>query len=345
MRHALDDNQKIYDFYRMSDSREISSAAGVVESTSHIDAPFGTFDSKTWSLDGKVHISEHHNTISENVFFAGHASFAGLEMHFSLMSGPLYWKLKGVNGLIHAPMQHNTTYIASDARGKHAYEPGENYHSFDVYLPLDYLHKWQGESKVLDRFLDDIDHDRTSQLSARTMPVGVDIQRIINQILVAPFTGLSKRLYLESKIAELFAIQLQMAESANVIEKRKNFALNAYDREQIQEVASHIKMNLANPSSIVDLSRSFGVNEHKLKNGFKEIFGTTIFDYLQQVRMQEAKKYLLDSDKPIKSIAEISGYQHVSAFSVAFKKFYDFTPGEVRSGLVKSGADSSEILV
>ena len=336
MKHALDDNQKIYDFYGMSDSREISSVCGVKESKSHIDAPFGTFDSKIWSLDEQVHISHHQTKISEPVFFSGHASFAGLEMHFSLMSGPLYWKLKGVNGLIHAPMQHNVTYIASDARGKHAYEAGEDYHSFDVYLPLDYLHKWQGESKILDRFLNDIDHDRTSQLSSHTMSVGADIQKIINQILASPFTGFSKRVYLESKIAELFAIQHQMAESGEVISKRKNFALNAYDREQIREVASHIQMNLASPSSIIDLSRQFGVNEHKLKNGFKEIFGTTIFDYLQQLRMEEAKKYLLDSEKPIKFIAEMTGYQHVSAFSVAFKKFYDFTPGELRAGLVRN---------
>ena len=127
-----------------------------------------------------------------------------------------------------------------------------------------------------------------------------------------------------------------MAESGEVISKRKNFALNAYDREQIREVASHIQQNLANPSSIVDLSKQFGVNEHKLKNGFKEVFGTTIFDYLQQVRMKEARKYLLDSEKPIKSIAEMAGYQHVSAFSVAFKKFYDLTPGELRAGSARN---------
>ncbi len=60
------------------------------------------------------------------------------------------------------------------------------------------------------------------------------------------------------------------------------------------------------------------------------MFGTTVFGYLFDYKMQLAKQYLLDTEKPISEVALLCGYEYVSHFSTAFKRKYGFSPLEMR---------------
>ena len=73
-----------------------------------------------------------------------------------------------------------------------------------------------------------------------------------------------------------------------------------------------------------------GMNEFKLKAGFKQVFGISMFDYLIKKRMQEARSLLLETDKPIKEIASLTGYSTKQSFLNAFKKYFHDTPGSFR---------------
>jgi AraC-like DNA-binding protein len=73
-----------------------------------------------------------------------------------------------------------------------------------------------------------------------------------------------------------------------------------------------------------------GTNEYTLKNGFKALFGTTVFGYLFDYRMRLACQYLLDTEKTIQEIAGVVGYEYQSHFATAFKRRYGASPQAYR---------------
>ena len=75
-----------------------------------------------------------------------------------------------------------------------------------------------------------------------------------------------------------------------------------------------------------------GTNECTLKNGFKKLFGATVFAYLFDYRMGMARNYLLDTDKTIQEIAELVGYDYHSHFATAFRRKFGLSPREYRGG-------------
>jgi AraC-like DNA-binding protein len=79
-----------------------------------------------------------------------------------------------------------------------------------------------------------------------------------------------------------------------------------------------------------DDDKNAGINEFKLKHGFKEVFKNTVFGYLSDYKLLKAKELLADSSKDIKSISDELGYSSVQHFSNAFSKKFGISPGKAR---------------
>ena len=83
-------------------------------------------------------------------------------------------------------------------------------------------------------------------------------------------------------------------------------------------------INLNKISNYVSLSKNYFCNI------FKKETGMTIWDYLIRIRMEEAKRMLLDTDQKTYEISERVGYDDPSYFGRLFKKYTGFTPIEFR---------------
>lgn len=83
------------------------------------------------------------------------------------------------------------------------------------------------------------------------------------------------------------------------------------------------------------LSRMVALNEFKLKAGFKQVFHTTIYEYLRQIRTEEAVE-LMKEDLTLEQIAGNVGYKSLRGFTQAFTKCAGKTPAEWRRQSVKS---------
>jgi AraC-like DNA-binding protein len=73
-----------------------------------------------------------------------------------------------------------------------------------------------------------------------------------------------------------------------------------------------------------------GTNEYKLKYGFKQIYGTTIFRFLTQERLRKSKTLIQHSSLSLKEIAYMNGFKSAAHFSRAFRDKYGKTPTELR---------------
>ncbi len=77
------------------------------------------------------------------------------------------------------------------------------------------------------------------------------------------------------------------------------------------------------------LVRKSGMNADKLKKGFKEMFGTTIFDFYQGQRMEHARYLLYEKGLSVTEVSDMLGYSSISHFSTAFKKHTGLKPCEL----------------
>ena len=152
------------------------------------------------------------------------------------------------------------------------------------------------------------------------------MEKIVWEIINSKYQGFLGTLYLESKALELLTVQL---ESLLNYEKRKKIPyITPDDIDKIYEARNILIKNIENPPTIIGLARLAGINEFKLKKGFKEIFGTTVFGYLKKHRMEYANKLILDGGVNVSQIAYTVGYSNVSHFITAYKNEYGVTPGE-----------------
>ncbi|MDR6784983.1 AraC-like DNA-binding protein [Pedobacter africanus] len=69
----------------------------------------------------------------------------------------------------------------------------------------------------------------------------------------------------------------------------------------------------------------------KLKDGFKALFGTTIFGLVRELRMVNARRLLLDEKLQVNEVAEKVGCQHPHHFAVAFRRRFGILPGTLKS--------------
>lgn len=83
---------------------------------------------------------------------------------------------------------------------------------------------------------------------------------------------------------------------------------------------------LANPPSLMSLARQVGLNDRKLKQGFRQVFGTTAFGYLHNHRMEQARSLLLENQLSVTAVAHSVGYTNLCAFSTAFRKKFGVSP-------------------
>lgn len=151
------------------------------------------------------------------------------------------------------------------------------------------------------------------------------MQVIVSQILTYSSHSPTRLLFLESKALELIALQLEQSILAPC-EKERIYSLSSAEIEQLYEARNIVTENMLQPLSLSEIARRTGLNEFKLKRGFRQLFGTTVFGFLRQIRMEHARLLLEDGCMNVKEISWAVGYNDPGRFSDAFKRQYGLRP-------------------
>ncbi|MCX6210189.1 MAG: AraC family transcriptional regulator [Bacteroidetes bacterium] len=151
-------------------------------------------------------------------------------------------------------------------------------------------------------------------------------RNVLDALLNNSYTGALENIFVNAKIHELLLYSLDCL----VEEKNEGFACKFLEDEHslnaIYNSRDILIENIGNPITIRELSRKVAINECYLKKGFKEIFGTTIFDFYQQQRMEHAKYLLYEKGLSVTDVSGLLGYSSISHFSAAFKKHTGLKP-------------------
>jgi AraC family transcriptional regulator len=104
--------------------------------------------------------------------------------------------------------------------------------------------------------------------------------------------------------------------------------LAQFERRRLHEAREFLLQDLSAPPTIAQIALKVGLNQFKLKKGFKQLFNTSIYAYFQSERMKRAQALLLHNN--VTETAMILGYSNVSHFSAAFRKQFGVLPGSLR---------------
>jgi len=151
------------------------------------------------------------------------------------------------------------------------------------------------------------------------------ISSCINDIKNNSYDGLVKSAFLESKIHEIFFLQVKQYHD-DLISSGDNTIVRETDLKKIHLAKEIIHSDLKNAPTIKELSKKVGTNEFKLKKAFKEVFDSTIYSYIRNKRMEKARLLLLENSLSIGEIAETIGYKNSGHFSKRFKEKFGMLP-------------------
>ncbi|MCL6458293.1 MAG: response regulator transcription factor [Gorillibacterium sp.] len=104
----------------------------------------------------------------------------------------------------------------------------------------------------------------------------------------------------------------------------------------IQKIRSHIEAHYQEMISLKSIAALFYINPVYLGQLFKKTYGLYFNDFLQQLRINEAKRLLRQTDLWIYEVAERVGYNNRDYFVTKFERLEGTTPSEYRNGLTKS---------
>ena len=157
------------------------------------------------------------------------------------------------------------------------------------------------------------------------------IEMVVQQVLNCPVRGKATPMYLEAKMLELISLQLTqfLPDCCRSLSNR----LAAGDVKKIKTAREILVSQLDNPPALLDLAKEVGLNRNKLNNGFREVFGETVFAWLRRERLEKARMLLQDENFNVTQIAHSLGFSSHSHFTNLFRRQFGLTPRRYRQNL------------
>lgn len=197
--------------------------------------------------------------------------------------------------------------------------------TFGVQFPREtFLRFTSSANDLLKRFADEILDGENTILSEQWGVIDPAIHQLVRQIVENPYKGDLQQLFLLSKSIELLVLCAESCDQAR--QQAPVYIKHPSDKEKLNAVRELINERLDSPPNLSEIARTVGLNEYKLKRGFKELYRTTVFGYLSEQRLLLARQYLQDTQKTAAEIGAELGYATPQHFNNAFKKRFGTTP-------------------
>ena len=147
---------------------------------------------------------------------------------------------------------------------------------------------------------------------------------VLNQLINFNLNPSTKSLYFKGKAYELLSLYFNRTGEADV--EQCPFLVNEENVLKIRKAKDIILENMAEPPSLQRLADQVQLSLKKLKEGFKQLYGDSVYSFLLDHKMEVARKLLESGNHNVNEVGLRIGYSTSSHFIAAFKKKYGTTP-------------------
>lgn len=147
---------------------------------------------------------------------------------------------------------------------------------------------------------------------------------VLNQILSYDSNSPVKKLYIKGKTYELLSLYFNKNEETDI--EQCPFLADEDNVLKIRKAKDIIISSMAEPPTLQELADQVGISLKKLKMGFKQIYGDSVYGFLLDYKLEYARKLLDSGSYNVNEVGLKIGYSTSSHFISAFKKKFGITP-------------------
>ena len=295
-----------------------------------LDFGFGRGNFKRLNLSG-IYIFGGNFIFDRPLLIRGQADTNLVGMSFHL-KGNASGKMDGFKDKIVVKENEQHLCYSPTNSGVYNFDGDQDYQNFEVNFTMEYFEQLVIRyPDLLTEFYEKVVRKEPIMLGGSNMPITPEMRMIIHDLLNQPENRNLQRIFIESKVLELLALQVELSQHKTTTIKTKTIINSQKDLHKIHEAREILLARADNPPTIYELAKMVGTNDFKLKKGFKEVFNNTIFGFLLDFKMGKARKLLRYTNKTTSEISHLLGYSHPGHFTNAFKKKFGITPSALRS--------------
>ncbi len=149
---------------------------------------------------------------------------------------------------------------------------------------------------------------------------------LLNQIWSYKGDGMAAKLFFRSKVSEAVALVIEHNKKL----PNEEIRISDEDLKALQNIGQYINDHCSRTILLEKLARIACMGTTKLKSTFKQVYGCTISEYIQQRRLSQGENFLTSTDFTIEQIAKAVGYSNAGRFSKDFRNSTGLNPSEYR---------------
>ncbi len=190
-----------------------------------------------------------------------------------------------------------------------------------VVMTIKEFHSLFSEDAAHIHFISEENKDKKYYADAVISPA---MAVVLSQIMNNNLNPSVEKLYLRGKVYELIGLYFNTGNDADIAQCP--FLADEENVRKIRQAKEIILERMAEPPSLAELSKEIDLSLKKLKEGFKQLYGDTVYGFLLDHKMEVARKMLEGGKHNVNEVGLKVGYSTSSHFIAAFKKKFGTTP-------------------
>jgi AraC-like DNA-binding protein len=243
-----------------------------------------------------------------------------IQFHFCLKGSA---SLSFNDGTYRLPLKEDMSLLLYNPQRDLPLDITVNSHSWvlSVLLPIKKFHSLFSREANYISFLSDENKDRKYYKDGTISP---SMAIVLNQLFNFNLHPSVKPLYFKGKCYELLSLYFNRPSNADV--EQCPFLVDEENVAKIKKAKEIIINHMAEPPTLRELSKEINLPLNKLKEGFKQLYGDSVFSFLFDYKMEVARQLLASGSYNVNEVGLKVGYSTASHFIAAFKKKYGTTP-------------------
>ncbi len=260
------------------------------------------------------------NESSDNQMFKREVSANFIQFHFCLKGNGSF---SFNNGSYHLPLQEEHSLLLYNPQRDLPIEVTVAAHSWllSILIPIKKFHALFSTEAGYVSFLSEDNKDRKYYKDGTITP---SMSIVLNQLINYNLHPSVKPLYFKGKIYELLSLFFNRPKDTNV--EQCPFLVDEENVTKIKKAKDIVIARMAEPPTLQQLAEEIALPLNKLKEGFKQIYGDSVFSFLFDYKMEVARQLLATGSYNVNEVGHKVGYSTSSHFIAAFKKKFGTTP-------------------
>jgi AraC-like DNA-binding protein len=243
-----------------------------------------------------------------------------LKLRFHLINH-IQYHIEGLGNLVFYEQGFNLLYFPFQNHRIHFQHAGV-YFSIDIHYPIYVLSQKLPPLVLMNDFQKKVIHQQPAMLTPVNQVANRPLLAQVHQLMQA---GKRPEASLHARSLDILISSLENISEQPIWEP---VTLSMPEAQAIYRARTKMVEDIKQDWTLKELTQFTGLNDYKLKTGFQQLYQSSPADYLRDVRMEKAWQLLSGKKFSVSQVADEVGYTNLSAFSKAFKKYFNITARE-----------------